>query len=150
MTWPLANQGKLKGLIAIIHLQVHKRFLRRKQEQPTKIRTVMTVNAINTKDAQQFNNQQNELSKLSGVVKELTAKIELLENKNKELTKQVETLSNKIQQPDPEKMQNEIKTIAETVLNQSIDNKVKDFQLKVTQKTGESSDVDFEASRRRF
>ena len=91
-------------------------------------------NAINTKDPQQFNNQQNELSKLSGVVKELTAKIELLENKNKELTKQVETLSNKIQQPDPEEMQNEIKTIAETVLNKSINNKVKDFQLKVTQK----------------
>ena len=89
---------------------------------------------MNTKDPQQFNNQQNELSKLSGVVKELTAKIELLENKNKELKKQVETLSNKIQQPDPEKMQNEIRTIAETVLNQSIDNKVKDFQLKVTRK----------------
>ena len=31
-------------------------------------------------------------------------------------------------------MQNEMKTIAETVLNQSIDNKVKEFQLKVTQK----------------
>ena len=57
-----------------------------------------------------------------------------MENKNKELTKQVKTLSNKIQHPDPEEMQNEIKTIAETVLNQSIDNKVKDFQLKVTQK----------------
>ena len=84
-------------------------------------------NAINTKDPLQFNNQQNELSKLSGVVKELTAKIKLLENKNKKLTEQVQTLSNKIQQPDPEKMQNEIKTIAETVLNQSIDNKVKDF-----------------------
>ena len=100
------------------------------------VSTVMLLkdNAINTKDPQQFNNQQNELSKLSGAVKELTAKIELLENKNKELTKQVETLSNKIQQPDPEKMQNEIKTIAETVLNQSIDNKVKDFQLKLTQK----------------
>ena len=98
--------------------------------------TVMLLkdNAINTEDPHQFNNQQNELSKLSGVVKELTAKVKLLENKNKKLTKQVETLSNKIQQPDPEEMQNEIKTIAEIVLNQSIDNKVKEFQLKVTQK----------------
>ena len=115
MTWPLANQRKLKGMIAIIHLQVQdvlkEETRTADKDKDDAVSTVMLLkdNAINTKDPQQFNNQQNELSKLSGVVNKLTAKIELLENKNKELTKQVETLSNKIQQPHSEKMQNEIK-----------------------------------------
>ena len=86
-------------------------------------------NSENKSDTSNF-----ELKNLITVVNDLNARVQFLENENKELKQQVETLLVKFERSDRIKIQNDIKTIAETELSKSIEDKVKEFQSKLTQK----------------
>ena len=68
------------------------------------------------------------------MINDLAARVQFLENENKGLKQQVETLSVKFEKSDRIKIQNDIKTIAETELSKSMEDKVKEFQSKLTQK----------------
>ena len=69
---------------------------------------------------------QEKIEILFDLVEDLTAKLKSLENENKELKNQVETLKANLQLPDLQQLQNDI--------NHTIENKIKELQLNVTQK----------------
>ena len=69
---------------------------------------------------------QEKIDILFDLVEDLTAKLKSLENENKEQKNQVETLKANLQLPDVQQLQNHI--------NHTIENKIKELQLNVTQK----------------
>ena len=69
---------------------------------------------------------QEKIDILFDLVKDLTAKLKSLENENEELKNQVETLKANLQLPDVQQLQNDI--------NHTVENKIKEFQMNVTQK----------------
>ena len=66
------------------------------------------------------------IEKLFDLVEDLTAKLKSLVNENKELENQVETLKANLQLNDVRQLQKDI--------NHTIENKIKELQLNVTQK----------------